>query len=72
MGAEWVVTDAANGNVRHRPGYRILCKVLRAGDRLILDHPRSLGTKPEYHERNAVRIEAMGAEVCLLKPPGGR
>lgn len=66
MGAEHVFTDMAQGNVRNREGFRLLCKVMRKGDCLLIDRPQSFGTKPEYQTRNLARIERMGVEVMEL------
>lgn len=66
MGAEHVFTDMARGNVRNREGFRLLCKIMRRGDRLLIDRPQSFGTKPEYQTRNLTRIERMGVEVMEL------
>ena len=72
MGAQRVFSDLAQGNVRYREGFRVMCKVMRKGDRQLIDNPLSLGTKPEYQTRNLARIEAMGVEVLELTPEARR
>lgn len=68
MGAETVFTDFASGRVRHRPGFKLLRKILRAGDLLLIDRETSLGTKPGYRARNYAELDAMGVELAVLSP----
>ena len=46
VGAELVMTDIREGGVMDRPGYEVLCKIMRPVDKLILADERALGTKP--------------------------
>lgn len=67
VGAELVLTDLRQGRVKDRPGLKLLRKIMRRGDRLVLADEKALGTKPEYIEANVAAIEAEGIEVAFIR-----
>ena len=67
LGAELVLTDIRQGRVRDRPGMKILRKIVRPGDKLILADEKALGTKPAYVDANMAAIEAQGVEVAFIR-----
>lgn len=68
MGCEMVLTDKSRGQVATRPGYRLMCKIIRKGDRLLLASAAAFGIKPELQARHIAKFEAMGVEVMTLTP----
>ncbi|WP_306114207.1 MULTISPECIES: hypothetical protein [unclassified Roseovarius] len=66
VGAELVMTDIREGRVMDRPGYKLLCKIMRPGDKLILADEKAIGTKPAYVSANLEALEAQGVEVALV------
>lgn len=68
MGCEIVMTDMARGQLATRPGYRLMCKIIRKGDRLLLAGAATFGIKPELQVRHIAKFEAMGVEVTTLTP----
>ena len=66
VGAELVLTDLQQGRVRDRPSFKILRKIMRKGDKLILADEKALGTKPAYVSANIAAIEATGVEVAFI------
>ena len=67
LGAELVLTDIRKGRICDRPGMKILRKIMRSGDKLILADEKALGTKPEYVEANIASIESDGVEVAFIR-----
>ena len=67
VGAEHVLSDEPKGRVRDRPSLRILRKIMRSGDKLILADEKALGTKPAYVDANMAAIEAQGVEVAFIR-----
>lgn len=67
VGAELVMTDVREGRVMDRPGYKLLCKIMRPGDKLILADEKALGTKPAYVSANMAALEAQGVEVAIVR-----
>jgi DNA invertase Pin-like site-specific DNA recombinase len=68
MGCEMVMTDMARGQIATRPGYRLMCKIIRKGDHLLLASAAAFGIKPELQVRHIAKLEAMGVEVMTLTP----
>lgn len=68
VGAEAVFSDLPKGNIRYRPGWRILNKILHPGDRLILLDENALGSKPEYVRRNQQKLEGDGINLGFIEP----
>ena len=66
VGAELVLTDIREGRVMDRPGYKLLCKIMRPGDKLILADEKTIGTKPAYVSANLEALEAQGVEVAVI------
>ena len=66
VGAELVMTDIREGRVMDRPGYKLLCKIMRPGDKLILVDEKAIGTKPAYVSANLEALEAQGVEVAVI------
>ena len=66
MGAELVLSDKPVGQVRNRPGYRVLRKLTRAGDRVILGNNECLGTKSDYQASQLRQFEAASLDVRVL------
>ncbi len=66
LGAEGVFSDMPKGNLRHRPGWRILNKILHPGDQLLLLDTKALGSKPEYVRRNQRKLEDQGIRVAFV------
>lgn len=67
LGAELVMTDVQKGRVKDRPGFKVLRKIMRRGDKLILADEKALGTKSEYVDANLAAIEAQGIDVAIMK-----
>ena len=67
MGAELVLTDLRQGRVKDRPGLKLLRKIMRCGDKLVLADEKALGTKPAYVAANIAAIEAEGVEVAFVR-----
>ena len=67
VGAELVLTDIREGRVMDRPGWKVLRKIMRAGDRLILADEKALGTKPAYVSANMAALEEQGVEVAVIR-----
>ena len=66
FGAELVLADQPKGQLRVRPGYRLLRQCLREGDSLVLARLSSLGTKPDRARANLAAIEAEGITVLFV------
>lgn len=68
MGAEHVFADEPKGHVGQRPSfYKLVKKLLRSGDKLILATEGALGTKPYRAERHIEALEARGIQVAILR-----
>ena len=67
VGAELVMTDIREGRIMDRPGYKVMCKIMRPGDKLILADEKALGTKPAYVSANMAALEAQGVEVAVIR-----
>ena len=66
VGAELVMTDIREGRMMDRPGYKLLCNIMRSGDQLILANEKALGIKPGYVSANIAALEAQGVEVTFI------
>lgn len=67
VGAEHIFTDEPKGNVRYRPNLKLLRKLMRPGDKLVVENEQSLGTKPEYVTANVAALEAEGIIVMFIR-----
>ncbi len=67
VGAEHIFTDEPRGNVRYRPNLKLLRKLMRPGDKLVVVNEQSLGTKPGYITANVAALEAEGVVVMFIK-----
>lgn len=67
VGAELVLTDLRQGRVKDRPGFKLLRKIMRCGDKLVLADEKALGTKPAYVAANIAAIEAEGVDVAFVR-----
>lgn len=67
VGAELVMTDIREGRVMDRPGYKVLRKIMRPGDKLILVDEKALGTKSAYVAANMAALEAQGMVVAVIR-----
>ncbi len=68
LGAEGVFSDYPKGNIKHRPGWCKLHRVIRAGDKLILLDETALGSKRKYVRRNHQRLTGDGISVGFVEP----
>lgn len=66
MGAQHVFSDLPQGKLSNRPGWRLLRKCLRSGDRLVLASPVALGTKPERANAHMQALEQDGIKTFIL------
>ncbi len=54
------------GNLRHRPGWRILNKILHPGDQLSLLGANAFGNKPKNVRRNHQKLDGQGIQVAFV------
>ena len=67
-GAEHVFADVPSGQVRHRPGFKMMSQpiYLREGDTLLLAYKHALGSKSKQARRIEEELEARGVAVWEL------